>query len=219
MPRREARSRALIASELLLAEQDQRRSQSGPRRKPRRPVSVREAESIRGFQLRDDGPAPSHELEGLCQVFGDMVSSDTITAVLEASDGNPDRAAEVLLSMAGVEDHSSDEPSSSNRTISRSLWDSLPEEIKKTVLRHLNVRDLGRAARVNREFALISRGLSGRATRLDLPATLSMGAVTSAVAVFHRARCISLRGWHSRLVHPEDWDNLMWAIAAGEAAR
>uniref|UniRef100_A0A1D2A033 F-box domain-containing protein n=2 Tax=Auxenochlorella protothecoides TaxID=3075 RepID=A0A1D2A033_AUXPR len=241
MVRGGAQSRGAAAFESLLATEEvtpsTRRSKTSTSKSSKGNLTSG-SNPVPGFRLRAEAAKSDGEakvLADLCQAFAGVFPRDTVADVLHASAGDPDRAAASLLALSGHEVRASDELACGRRDtglpsptanapdlepISTSdLWSLLPGDLKKMILRQLSVRDLARAARVNREFACVSRNLSSQESRLVLPRGLSPAAVTGAVTAFHHATSVNLSQWHADFTRPEALARIIQAIATGEGAR
>ncbi|GAB4813576.1 hypothetical protein N2152v2_000622, partial [Parachlorella kessleri] len=98
-------------------------------------------------------------------------------------------------------------------------WHWLPGEVKEAVLGLLSVRDLARAAGACAELAEHVRRRRRRLRCVALPEGISMRAVRGAVSAFSHAPALSLTRWAPHLRFPNQCEDLLEAVARGEADR
>eukprot|EP00884_Botryococcus_braunii_P006357 jgi/Botrbrau1/15722/Bobra.4_1s0091.1 len=117
------------------------------------------------------------DLETLHELFGLACEWEIIDIVYRECGSNIDRATDALLALSA---HSAAQSSPSSETLQAALvdlWDVLTEDLKGLVLKHLNARDVARAARTSKEFANHARKMQLGVRTLHLPPDISVEAI------------------------------------------
>ncbi|DBA87622.1 TPA: hypothetical protein ACH3X1_004638 [Trebouxia sp. C0004] len=195
-------------------------------------VDKRDSDRLPGFALRDslhsDHGAHLHSpaLEQLHSMFGNVTDKSGISAVLSECSNSVEAAVEVLLALS--EHNQSQPPSKSSPAQSAkcegvlpgsSYWSWLPEECKGLVLRHLDSKDLAKAARTCKEFAEHIREVRAGLAFLNIPPGMSSAAMQGMVAAYTGATSVSLARCAGQLRHTVDFANAFGAVSRGAAAR
>ncbi|KAL0028586.1 hypothetical protein WJX79_003638 [Trebouxia sp. C0005] len=159
-------------------------------------------------------------------MFGNAIDKNGISAVLSECSNSVEAAIEVLLAMS--EGNQCQAPSKSSPAQSAkyegvlpgsSYWSWLPEECKGLVMRHLDSRDLAKAARTCKEFAKHIREVRAGLAFLNIPPGMSIAAMQGMVAAYTGAASVSLARCAGQLRHTVDFANAFGAVSRGAAAR
>ncbi|KAA6425941.1 MAG: hypothetical protein FRX49_04316 [Trebouxia sp. A1-2] len=208
------------------------RGEKRGRQSKRAVVDKRDSDRLPGFALRDSLHSehgtclPSPALEQLYSMFGNAIDKNGISAVLSECSNSVEAAIEVLLAMS--EGNQCQAPSKSSPAQSAkyegvlpgsSYWSWLPEECKGLVMRHLDSRDLAKAARTCKEFAKHIREVRAGLAFLNIPPGMSIAAMQGMVAAYTGAASVSLARCAGQLRHTVDFANAFGAVSRGAAAR